>query len=130
MPLSEHEQRLLAQMERALYEDDPKLATTLRGGRLTGGASRRFGLAAIGFLIGVGLLLLGVAQGVELISILGFVQMLISVTYVISWWGRPKSATSAQHPSGQSPQGRRAKRGGSVMDRAEERWRRRSEDGL
>ena len=30
MPLSEHEQRLLEQMERALYAEDPKFASTLR----------------------------------------------------------------------------------------------------
>ena len=32
VPLSEHEQRLLEQMERALHEEDPKLASTLRHG--------------------------------------------------------------------------------------------------
>ena len=34
MPLSEHEQRLLEQMEKALYAEDPKFATSLqsRGG--------------------------------------------------------------------------------------------------
>ena len=31
MPLSEHEQRLLEQMERALYAEDPKFASSLRG---------------------------------------------------------------------------------------------------
>ena len=31
MPLSEEELRLLEQMERALVEEDPKLASTLRG---------------------------------------------------------------------------------------------------
>jgi len=31
MPLSEHEQRLLEQMEKALYAEDPKFATSLRG---------------------------------------------------------------------------------------------------
>ena len=30
MPLSEHEQRLLEQMERALYAEDPKFASSLR----------------------------------------------------------------------------------------------------
>ncbi|MGZ6793086.1 MAG: DUF3040 domain-containing protein, partial [Mycobacteriales bacterium] len=30
MPLSEHEQRLLDQIERALYAEDPKFATTVR----------------------------------------------------------------------------------------------------
>ena len=32
MPLSEHEQRLLEQMERALMAEDPKFATSLRNG--------------------------------------------------------------------------------------------------
>ena len=30
MPLSEHEQRLLDQIERALYAEDPKFASTVR----------------------------------------------------------------------------------------------------
>ena len=36
MPLSEHEQRLLEQMERALYAEDPKFASALRGHVLRG----------------------------------------------------------------------------------------------
>ena len=61
MPLSEHEQRLLEQMERALYAEDPKLASTLRGadlGPTTVGASS---LGSLGFLVGVACLLAGVA---------------------------------------------------------------------
>ncbi|HNE89871.1 MAG TPA: DUF3040 domain-containing protein, partial [Actinomycetota bacterium] len=38
MPLSEHEQRLLEQMERALMAEDPKFATSLRHG--SSGADR------------------------------------------------------------------------------------------
>ena len=38
MPLSEEELRLLEQMERALVEEDPKFASTLRGTTLRGGA--------------------------------------------------------------------------------------------
>jgi hypothetical protein len=30
VPLSEHEQRLLDQIERALYQEDPKFASTVR----------------------------------------------------------------------------------------------------
>ena len=41
MPLSEHEQRLLDQIERALYAEDPKLASTVRGGRLRKPTRRR-----------------------------------------------------------------------------------------
>ena len=33
MPLSEHEQRLLDQIEQALYADDPKFAATVRSAR-------------------------------------------------------------------------------------------------
>ena len=41
MPLSEEELRLLEQMERALVEEDPKLASTLRGTSLRRSARRR-----------------------------------------------------------------------------------------
>ena len=41
MPLSEHEQRLLEQMERALYAEDPKFASALRGHDLRGRYRRR-----------------------------------------------------------------------------------------
>ena len=41
VPLSEEELRLLEQMERALVEEDPKLASTLRGTSLRRSARRR-----------------------------------------------------------------------------------------
>ena len=41
MPLSEEELRLLEQMERALVADDPKLASTMRGTTLRASARRR-----------------------------------------------------------------------------------------
>ena len=40
MPLSEEELRLLEQMERALVEEDPKFASTLRGTSLRRSARR------------------------------------------------------------------------------------------
>ena len=40
VPLSEHEQRLLEQMERALYAEDPKFASTLRERRVRRGNRR------------------------------------------------------------------------------------------
>jgi hypothetical protein len=134
VPLSEHEQRLLEQMERALYEDDPKLASTLRGSDMRRRARRRFGLAAIGFLIGVALLLAGVVSQVWPVSVLGFVQMLVSVTYVVSWWGKaPTADPTAEGATGPRP-ARKASKGrssGSFMDNVEERWRRRrDENGL
>ena len=40
MPLSEHEQRLLDQIERALIAEDPKFASTVRAGSVSASASR------------------------------------------------------------------------------------------
>ena len=49
MPLSEEELRLLEQMERALVEEDPKFASTLRGTSLRRSARRRAILAGVVF---------------------------------------------------------------------------------
>jgi hypothetical protein len=133
VPLSEHEQRLLEQMERALYEEDPKFASQLRGADVRA-ARRRIGLAVLGFIIGLGLMLGGVITKIPLLSVLGFVQMLVAVTYVVSWWGKAPSA-AADTSTGSAPTGRgrsgkapKAKRSG-FMDGVEERWRRRREEG-
>ena len=59
MPLSEHEQRLLEQIERALYAEDPKFASTVRGGRLRKPTRRRRVQGVALFVVGLALLVLG-----------------------------------------------------------------------
>jgi hypothetical protein len=128
VPLSEHEQRLLEQMERALYEEDPKFASQLRGADARGSRRRRMGLAVVGFVIGLALMLGGVVANVTLLSVLGFVQMLVAVTYVVSWSGKaPTGAPGAPTPEGKRSKGR-SRRSGSFMDGVEERWRRRRDE--
>ena len=61
MPLSEHEQRLLEQIERALYAEDPKFASTVRGGRLRKPTRRRRLQGVAVFVVGLVLLVVGVA---------------------------------------------------------------------
>src|SRR3954449_1398283 len=61
MPLSEHEQRLLEQIERALYAEDPKFASTVRGGRMRRPTKRRRVQGVALFAIGLVLLVVGVA---------------------------------------------------------------------
>ena len=63
MPLSEEELRLLEQMERALVEEDPKFASTLRGTSLRRSARRRAILAGVVFVVGIALLMGGVMSG-------------------------------------------------------------------
>ncbi len=131
MPLSEHEQRLLEQMERALYAEDPKLASTLRGSDLRHHQRRRIALGMLGVLVGLGLLLAGVTLGWG-VGLAGFLVMLVSAWWVMGAWrsGPAVSAASGQGPAAPADelQAKRAKapRAG-VMDRFEERWRRRRE---
>lgn len=69
MPLSEHEQRLLDQIERALYAEDPKFASSVRGARLRKPARRRRlqGIALL--VVGLVMLVLGVVLPVRLADI-------------------------------------------------------------
>ena len=95
MPLSEHEQRLLEQMERALYAEDPKFASTLRGSDLRVRYRRRVILAALAFLLGIAMLFGGVAGKLIPISVLGFVVMLGSAWWAVSAYRRSTTTTTA-----------------------------------
>lgn len=131
MPLSEHEQRLLEQMEQALYADDPKFASNLRS---SGGSANR-GRAALGVLAvlaGLGLLVAGVAIAPAL-GVAGFTIMLIGA--VITYSAFTESARSKNvapdtpegidiPPAARAP---KAPKGAGFMNRMEERWRKRSE---
>ncbi|HEY1971572.1 MAG TPA: DUF3040 domain-containing protein [Pseudonocardia sp.] len=82
MPLSEHEQRLLDQIERALIAEDPKFASTVRAGRLGRPTRRRRLQGLVLFLLGLVLLVVGVAvhsiwlSNVPVVSVIGFLVML------------------------------------------------------
>ncbi|RJK96829.1 DUF3040 domain-containing protein [Vallicoccus soli] len=138
MPLSEHEQRLLEQMERALQAEDPKFASSLRGADPRTHHRRRVLKASVGFLAGIALLLTGViVDGLLLVSVLGFLVMLASAFFALSSLRQipgpgdltvPGSATA----SGPAPRARRAKQrsgSGSFMGRLEERWNKRRDEG-
>ena len=56
MPLSEHEQRMLDQIESALYAEDPKFASTVRGKRMGMASNRRRLQAGALFVVGLTLL--------------------------------------------------------------------------
>ena len=127
MPLSEHEQRLLEQMEKALYAEDPKFATSLRS---TPGARAARGRAALGvlaLLAGLGTLIAGVATTVIALGVLGFIVMLVGSVVIYSAFQTraPVAAEDGEAPSAAPPKPRKS----GLMDRMEDRWRRRSEDG-
>ncbi|GHG17222.1 hypothetical protein GCM10017667_59230 [Streptomyces filamentosus] len=89
MPLSEHEQRMLEQMERALYAEDPKFATALEGSGLRTYTRRRVYQAVAGFLVGIALLMAGLVfyeDGLIWISVVGFLVMLGCAVLVVTGW--------------------------------------------
>ena len=131
MALSEEEQRLLEQMEAALAAEDPKLVNALRGNGVRRVHRRRAALAGIGFFAGLALLITGMSTELFL-SVLGFVVMVAaSVTAIYSWQhvgGSPDSGRGRDRAS--TAQGARGSDGQGFMDKMEERWRRRRDEGV
>lgn len=122
MPLSEHEQRLLDQMERQLYADDPKLASTLRGGAKGGPNRRRVIIGAFAVLAGMGLLVGGVAAPYWPLGVLGFIVMLGGGWLASTGWQSKGARTAGTIGQPGAP---KAKSRPGFMDRFEERWDRR-----
>ncbi|KUF14293.1 DUF3040 domain-containing protein [Streptomyces silvensis] len=137
MPLSEHEQRMLEQMERALYAEDPKFATALEGSGLRTYTRKRVYQAVAGFLVGIALLMAGMVSQLIWVSVMGFLVMLgCAVLAVTGWRKAPKPgeqapgatapATGPGAPAGRRQQPRQQRR--SMMDRIEQRWQRRRDE--
>ncbi|MBB2912850.1 hypothetical protein FHS43_004145 [Streptosporangium becharense] len=131
MPLSEHEQRLLDQIEQALYAEDPKWANTVRISDPRSHYRRRLVKASIGFILGIVLLMVGVVIINIPLGVGGFVVMLAACLWGLSSWKRMNGfGETAATPSDQL-RGRPGRRGGprqSFMERMEERWRRRHDE--
>jgi Mn2+/Fe2+ NRAMP family transporter len=105
VPLSEHEQRQLDQIERALYAEDPKFAQTV---------------------LGVGLLMAGVVSKYIWIGVAGFVVMLACSMWALTSWRHVTGVAASR--SGPVRERRSARPSGpKFMERLEERWRRRQE---
>ncbi len=140
MPLSEHEQRLLDQIERALYQEDPKFASSVRETDLRTHMRRRLRRAALVLTLGFAVLLVGLIGfgGSPLgtvIGIAGFVVMVGALLLAMSSWRRLQPRGGADlHVVGSGERTTRPQRskpakasggGGSFRGKLEERWRRR-----
>lgn len=127
MPLSDHEQRLLDQIERALYAEDPKFASAVRSTDPLVHYKRRIWKAAIGFVLGLFVVLAGVIVNTMpisiVISVAGFLLMVFCCAWGLAGWKRMNGVAVPE------PRRRAGKRprsaGGGFMARVEERWRRR-----
>jgi len=131
VPLSEHEQRQLRQIEQALYRDDPKFGRRMRATDPRVRYERTLMQALLGVVIGAGLLPAGAVTHRVYLQAAGVVIVLLSLAWAVAGWRRyvarvrparsragNKTAKGTKRRPGQA---RRAR----VMERMEERWRRR-----
>jgi hypothetical protein len=128
MPLSEHEQRMLDQIESALYAEDPKFASSVRGGTLRAPSARRRLKGAVLFVIGLALLIAGVPfysqnHAFLVISIIGFIVMFAGA--VVATTGPRVAGKDKGNPSGAVRAKKHKASGKSFTSRMEDRFRRR-----
>ncbi len=132
MPLSDHEQRMLDQIESALYAEDPKFASSVRGGHLRTPSTRRRVQGVGLFVLGLAMLVSGVAikatmlGGFPVLSVLGFVVMFAGVVFAVT--GPPAAAGRDRSAPAGRPAPRRGKATGSFTSRMEDRFRRRFDE--
>ncbi|MDP4803458.1 MAG: DUF3040 domain-containing protein [Candidatus Nanopelagicales bacterium] len=133
MPLSEHEQRLLEQMEKALYAEDPKFATSLRSTSVGAASRGRAALGVLGLFAGMGLILAGMAATVIALGVAGFVVMLIGAVITYTAFSTRTVVTVVDEEGNEIPQAAAPQappaQGNGFMDRLEDRWRKRAEGG-
>ncbi|GAA2562254.1 hypothetical protein GCM10010295_60440 [Streptomyces intermedius] len=133
VPLSEHEQRMLEQMERALYAEDPKFATALEGSKLRTYTRRRVYQAVVGFLVGIVLLMAGMVAQQIWVSVVGFLVMLGCAVLAVTGWRKAPKPGEQPAPGSADPadagakrrQGKQGRQRRSVMNRIEQRWQQR-----
>jgi hypothetical protein len=129
VPLSEHEQRLLEQIEQALYADDPKFAQSWRGRDLRSLQRARIFRAVAVIVVGLGLLIAGVITQASstvlgvVLGVAGFLLMLGGAWLAMTSRRTPATPAAAQAatPKARAPRT-------SIKQRLEERWERRQDE--
>ena len=123
MPLSEHEQRLLDEMERNLYQGEADVLTALGAKRVP--HYRAIAVGVILAVVGLITMLVGVYQDLTVVGILGFAVVFTGVMVAVAVPGRatssPKSSSSSSSSSSRSSSAPST----SFMDRLNDRWERR-----
>jgi hypothetical protein len=118
MPLSEHEQRLLEEMERSLYQNDADFVAKV-GGHHGRPAYRSVVLGVLVVVLGIAALITGVFIQWIIVGIVGFVLMFVGVLLAIA----PARGGSARRKGAPGTPGAARPAGQpGFMDRLNERW--------
>ena len=111
MPLNDDEQRILEEIERQFYEEDPELARSVAEASLRSKFRPRRRLAIAGFLVGLVVMLASFTTSVW-IAVGGFVVMLASAGWFAMSLRKPSEGGSDTFES--------------WLERARQRWSRNS----
>jgi hypothetical protein len=125
MALSDHEQRLLDQIEQALYAEDPKFVANVRSVRRHTLRRRWLPISILGVIVGLAVVLVGLSSKLIAVGVVGFVLILASCAYAAgmmtrksqpaSEGGKPKSTSAPVRQPG-------------IRSRMEDRLRRRFDE--
>jgi len=131
VPLSEHEQRQLEQIEQALYREDPKFGRLVRSSDPRVHYKRKLVQAFIGVLVGAGLLAAGIVTHRVYLDAAGAAIVLLSLVWALVTWrrhaARVRPARSKLKSVGPGAPSAALTRRARLMERMEERWKRRQE---
>lgn len=122
MALSEREQKLLEQMERALASEDPKFASALGGSMTNRIATKSIGIAVIGVVVGVASLLAAVSLSIPALGVVGFLAI-VAGFYFANLGAKSIPANGKPGNSGSTSSS------GGFMQGLEDRWDRRQDNG-
>jgi hypothetical protein len=122
VPLSEHEQQLLAQLEKQLHADDPRFVTSMGSRAVKGASTRNIVLGIVIAVVGLLVLLGGVVLKSVLLGVLGFVVMGAGVYVATLRSGKPRS-------DGAGRQGGPPRRSSPFLQNLEQRWDQRNSGG-
>lgn len=116
MPLSEHERRLLAQMEEALAADDPRLVSAMTGSSTVSRNRIVLGIALV--LLGIVTIFGGLIAQITLIGLAGFLIALTGSVLIYRAVSVPGALVAATGKgSTKAPRARK-----KFGDRLQDRW--------
>ncbi len=127
MALSDREQKLLEQMEKALYAEDPKFASSLRRSGLTiaPGERRHVILGLLSLVAGLALVFGSVVSKMVIVGIPGFLLVLTGFVFIARGLQEPVAAATPT-----PTKVRNRSKNSKMMSRLEERWQQRRDGGI
>lgn len=123
MALSEHEQRLLDQLEQQLHADDPKFAHSMASSTRRSMSTRRLVIGSLVTIAGILVLLGGIGSQLIVVGVAGFIIMGAGVYFATTKAKTVETGHTAGLPSKPASAGR-----SGFMSSLEDKWEERKRD--